>query len=58
MTLPLAVILNRLAAAFFVLMPLGRRINLIQLQKSAKYTRHIPMRQAQSLPFGIDQDAG
>jgi hypothetical protein len=27
MTFPLAVILNRLAAAFLVLMPFGRRIN-------------------------------
>jgi len=38
-TLPLAVILKRLAADFFVLIPLGRRI--IQsnfLEKSAQYT--------------------
>ena len=32
------VILKRLATDFLVLMPLGRRINLIQLQKSADYT--------------------
>src|SRR5436305_581332 len=39
-TLPLAVILNRLAAAFLVLMPLGRRIkiNQLSLKKSAKYS--------------------
>src|SRR5579862_2282970 len=37
-TLPLAVILNRLATDFFVLMPLGRRINQILLfKKSAQY---------------------
>jgi hypothetical protein len=29
MTLPVPVILNRLATDFFVLMPLGRRINFI-----------------------------
>ena len=38
MTLPLAVILNRLATDFFVLMPLGRRININFLsKKSAQY---------------------
>jgi hypothetical protein len=38
-TLPLAVILKRLAADFFVLIPFGRRINQIQfLKKSAQYT--------------------
>ena len=37
-TLPLAVILNRLAADFFVLMPLGRRINnQLSFKKSAEY---------------------
>src|SRR6185312_15911127 len=37
-TLPLAVILNRLATDFFVLMPLGRRINqFLQFKKSAQY---------------------
>src|SRR6266540_1066792 len=36
-TFPLAVILNRLATDFFVLMPLGRRINQFSLQKSAQY---------------------
>ena len=37
MTLPLAVILNRLAADFFVLIPLGRRINQFLSKKSAQY---------------------
>src|SRR5215469_8381715 len=37
-TFPRAVILNRLATDFFVLMPLGRRINQILLfKKSAQY---------------------
>lgn len=36
-TLPVAVILKRLATDFFVLMPLGRRINRF-LKKSAQYT--------------------
>jgi len=38
-TLPLAVILNRLAADFFVLMPFGRRIKSIKVsyEKSAEY---------------------
>ena len=35
-TLPRAVILNRLATDFFVLIPLGRRINLVSYQKSAQ----------------------
>jgi hypothetical protein len=39
MTLPLAVILNRLATDFFVLIPFGRRIkiNQLSLEKSAQY---------------------
>jgi hypothetical protein len=46
-TLPVPVILNRLDTDFFVLMPLGRRINLnSQLQKSAKYMRRTVPRQA------------
>jgi len=36
MTLPVPVILNRLATDFFVLMPLGRRINSVSFQKSAQ----------------------
>jgi hypothetical protein len=37
-TFPLAVILNRLATDFFVLMPLGRRINhFLLFKKSAQY---------------------
>ena len=47
MTLPVPVILNRLATDFFVLMPLGRRINLlIQLQKGAHYTQQMHATQA------------
>jgi hypothetical protein len=39
MTFPIAVILNRLAKDFLVLIPFGRRINLlsVSLQKSAQY---------------------
>jgi hypothetical protein len=36
-TLPLAVILNRLATDFFVLMPLGRRINYSLQKERAIY---------------------
>src|SRR5580658_11297379 len=36
-TLPPAVILNRLATAFFVLMPLGRRISVLFFEKDAQY---------------------
>src|SRR5580658_7506229 len=34
MTLPVAVILNRLATAFFVLMPLGRRILILSFKRT------------------------
>src|SRR3954451_5659450 len=45
-TLPLAVILNRLATDFFVLIPLGRRINLVKFrQKSAQYRWRTPGKQ-------------
>src|SRR5882762_5273136 len=47
MTLPVPVILNRLVTDFFVLMPLGRRINLLfQLQKGAHYTQRMNAKQA------------
>lgn len=45
-TLPLAVILNRLAADFFVLMPLGRRINQLSFKKSAQYMTLPQVKQA------------
>src|SRR6516162_6871371 len=41
-TLPLAVILNRLATDFFVLMPLGRRINQILLFKKSAQYKYLP----------------
>ena len=47
-TLPLAVILNRLAADFFVLMPFGRRISIFSFlsKKSAQYSKGTPWNQA------------
>jgi hypothetical protein len=46
MTLPRAVILNRLATDFFVLIPLGRLINCsLSFQKNAKYRSFCPAKQ-------------
>src|SRR5260221_10402481 len=54
MTLPVPVILNRFATDFFVLMPLGRRINLlIQLQKGAHYTQRRQPTQARFSTPGL-----
>src|SRR5260370_32456768 len=45
-TLPPAVILNRLAADFFVLIPFGRRIDYpLALKKSAQYRLAVRVRQ-------------
>src|SRR5215469_12503688 len=41
-TLPLAVILNRLATDFLVLMPLGRRINQFLLFKKSAQYKYVP----------------
>jgi hypothetical protein len=46
MTLPRAVILNRLATDFFVLMPFGRRIIVLFFEKDAQYRAQTPGAQA------------
>src|SRR5258705_13898378 len=51
-TFPLAVILNRLATDFLVLMPLGRRIiNQLSFKKSAQYRWRWAPKQAVFLEF-------
>ena len=50
-TLPLAVILNRLATDFLVLIPLGRRIILYSVKKSAQYRCSHPLMQGRFLKF-------
>ena len=45
-TFPPAVILNRLATDFLVLMPLGRRISQLSFKKSAQYQERVERAQA------------
>jgi hypothetical protein len=49
MGFPVAVILNRLVTDFFVLIPLGRRINQLIIKKGANYICRRPWGQAGSL---------
>src|SRR6185295_7974431 len=50
MTLPVAVILKRLATDFFVFIPFGRRIKF-PVKMSAKYRRHPSPAQVERLTF-------